>query len=274
MCEFRTILCLTPQLTFHSKTVLFSSSRIFVFQIAQSACNSIGSTVKYVEQKGEVMSQGAKLNKCRRQTFWKLFLLCNTVAALILLIDLTLPLGVASGVPYILVILLSLKSPRNRCTIVMAIICSGLTIAGFFASPAGGELWKVLCNRALALFAIWVTALMALRQRNQQLELIEEHRKSLEIAKEAEIQEEGIKVLKATMRTVHDIVGNFLNNLNLFHLEIEENKTIQPESVELMNSLITETAQKLKKLGDLETIQEKEMAGGDVGIEYEIPEKE
>ena len=34
---------------------------------------------------------------------------------------------------------------------------------GYFFSPEGGELWKVMMNRALALFAIWVTTLLSLK---------------------------------------------------------------------------------------------------------------
>lgn len=64
----------------------------------------------------------------------------------------------------------------------MAIICSILTVIGFVASPAGGELWKVIFNRALALFA--------LIQRTRDHELVEEQLKALQIEKEIEIQEE------------------------------------------------------------------------------------
>jgi hypothetical protein len=43
----------------------------------------------------------------------------------------------------------------------MAIVGSMLTILGFYSSPTGGELWKVLANRSLALFAIWTTAILS-----------------------------------------------------------------------------------------------------------------
>jgi hypothetical protein len=47
----------------------------------------------------------------------------------------------------------------------MAIVGSTLTIIGFYSSPAGGELGKVLANRSLALFAIWVTAILSVQRR-------------------------------------------------------------------------------------------------------------
>ena len=46
-----------------------------------------------------------------------------------------------------------------------------LTLLGLAYSPAGGELWKVLCNRGLALFAIWVTTALSLQRK-----MLEENR--------------------------------------------------------------------------------------------------
>ncbi len=82
------------------------------------------------------------------------------------------------------------------------------------------------------------------------------------------VQEERVKVLRATMRTVHDIVNNFLNNLYLFRYEAEQKDALEPESLILLESVIQDTADKLKKLGDLDSTPEKTMAGG-IGIDYE-----
>ncbi|MDH5638393.1 MAG: diguanylate cyclase [Nitrospinota bacterium] len=80
----------------------------------------------------------------------------------IFLLDINLPLGVAAGVPYLAPVLLSLWVPSRRFVIGAALAGSILTIIGFFASPPGGELWVVLANRLLALFAIWLTAALIL----------------------------------------------------------------------------------------------------------------
>ncbi len=94
-----------------------------------------------------------------------LYLSCGFLLVAILLIDLSLPLGVAGGVPYIAVVLLSLWFPQRRYTLLLAVISSLLTIAGFFYSPQGGELWKVIFNRSLALFAIWITAIFIIQRK-------------------------------------------------------------------------------------------------------------
>ncbi|MCB1188016.1 PAS domain-containing protein [bacterium] len=92
-----------------------------------------------------------------------------SIAALILglfLLDLSIPLGVAAGVPYVLAILLSGSLLSSRCTFMAGLICSALTITGYYMSPDGGIHWMVLANRGLALLAIWSVAIVTI-MRNQ-----------------------------------------------------------------------------------------------------------
>lgn len=90
---------------------------------------------------------------------------CLLLALAIMGVDLLIPLGVADSVPYIAVVLISLRHKQRRFTIMMAILCSALTMLGFALSPPAGELWKVVANRSLALFAIWVTAIVSLQRK-------------------------------------------------------------------------------------------------------------
>ncbi len=80
----------------------------------------------------------------------------------IFLIDLSFPLGVAGGVPYVALVLLSLWSPNRRFTWGAATVASALTVLGFLLSAPGGAVWMVLVNRSLALLVIWVTAVLCL----------------------------------------------------------------------------------------------------------------
>jgi hypothetical protein len=73
-----------------------------------------------------------------------------------------------------------------------------------------------------------------------------------------EIQLQRLRVFKATMRTVQDIVNNLLNGLRLVHLEAEGH--VPAEMLELVDRTIQESAVKLKALGDLETVTEKKWA--------------
>jgi PAS domain S-box-containing protein len=102
-----------------------------------------------------------------------LLLLCALLSLLILVVDLSIPLGVAGGVPYVMVVLLALRASNNRYALLFAGIGSLLTLVGLFFSDASGIYWMVLTNRALALFAIWVTALLGIQLKRLQTSLLE-----------------------------------------------------------------------------------------------------
>lgn len=73
-------------------------------------------------------------------------------------------------------------------------------------------------------------------------------------------ERERLRTLQATMRTVQDIVGNFLNNLMLYQLEIEESGALDRAKLDEMERLIHATSQKLHKLSGLKVAAEKEFA--------------
>ncbi len=95
----------------------------------------------------------------------KIIAFCITLSIAIFIFDSFVELGVAGGVPHILVVLVSLRSSRKKMPIYIALLGSTLTLAGFYASPYGGELWKVILNRLIALFAIWTTAILGIQKR-------------------------------------------------------------------------------------------------------------
>src|SRR3990172_5210345 len=113
-------------------------------------------------------------------------LLCFGLAGIIFLLDIKLPLGIAGGVPYVLVVLLSWSYPKSF-TFKIAWLCSFLTIIGLFLSPPGSELWIVLINRSLALFVIWATAIITHQYKRSEVALEkkkEKEQKYLDIAGE------------------------------------------------------------------------------------------
>ena len=74
-----------------------------------------------------------------------------------------------------------------------------------------------------------------------------------------------MRVFKATIRTVQDIVNNLLNGFQFVRLEGEGH--LPAELLALVDQMVQEAGVKLKTLGDLETVTEKEMAVG-MGIDY------
>lgn len=110
-------------------------------------------------------------------SFWSI-LMSNRVLSIIaivlsgtiFLLDRNTELGVAGGVPYIVVVLLGLLGKEKRFFLYSGILGVSLTIAGFFLSPPGGELYKVLLNRFYAMMAIFVTAFLGYKLTKKQEE--------------------------------------------------------------------------------------------------------
>jgi PAS domain S-box-containing protein len=120
----------------------------------------------------------------------QLKLLTALVAAIVFAVDWLLPLGVAAGVPYVAAVLVALKSPQARFTLLVAAACSVLVLVGIFVSPNRGstELWKVLTNRGLALFVIWVTAIISLQYKQiveREVETAARHSRQMHAVTEA-----------------------------------------------------------------------------------------
>ncbi len=105
----------------------------------------------------------------------------------------------------------------------MAILGSILTIAGFYTSPSGGELWKVLSNRSLALFAIWAVAIMSLC------------RESMEAEKRNALFElkilSGVLPICASCKNIRDKKGRWYRIESYFqaHSEVEFSHGICPD---------------------------------------------
>ncbi len=88
----------------------------------------------------------------------RLWTICVLLVGVIFIVGPLVPLGIATGVPYMTVVALTARLPGRRSTTLFAIICSVLTFRGFLPWPASEQLWQVTANEALALLAIWVTA--------------------------------------------------------------------------------------------------------------------
>lgn len=101
---------------------------------------------------------------------WPVLTFAVLLLASVFALDLAMPLGVAGGVPYMAAVLLTLWASR-RATLAIAVLASALTILGFLFSPAGGELWQVLINRFIALFAIWVTTILIILRKKMEQDL-------------------------------------------------------------------------------------------------------
>ena len=170
----------------------------------------------------------------------------------IFIIDIQLPLGIAGGVPYIGVILLSLWFGDYKYVIGLAVLCSILTLMGFYFSPEGGELWKVLTNRALALFAIWVTTVLAIKWKKS-------IKINTRIKYDAVKKREKEKIYYATISSAQHITNNLLNQLTLVEMEVEKHPEFDKKILKMFQGMQKEASSLLTDLSSVKKIEPEEI---------------
>ena len=83
--------------------------------------------------------------------------------AIIFAVDFLLPTGVAVPILYVIPILLAVHCRQQWFRVSIAVGCTVLTLLGYALSQPGVPAWIALSNRALAVTAIWTTAVLAWR---------------------------------------------------------------------------------------------------------------
>jgi diguanylate cyclase (GGDEF)-like protein/PAS domain S-box-containing protein len=114
----------------------------------------------------------------------KSILFCVLLAMAIFALELATPQGVAESILYVAVVLISLWSVERRVVFGALILCTLLTVTGFFLSPESPEVWKSLANRAFAITAFWIVGLIGLKRLQ-----IEDEMRSLYTSLESRVAE-------------------------------------------------------------------------------------
>ncbi len=167
-----------------------------------------------------------------RQISSKLHFVCAAMMAAILLLDLFIPLGVAVGVIYMVVVLLTLWSPQTKVTLVVAVVSSLLIVAAFFYKPPVTDMWKVIFNRGISLFAVWVAAILGL-QKNK----TEQQRAMVLLEREKALQEvrilRGFLPICASCKKIRDDNGYWtqIEEYIRDHSEAEFTHSVCPDCV-------------------------------------------
>jgi hypothetical protein len=119
----------------------------------------------------------------KKLTLSGFYFVCAAILAVIFMLDLFVPLGVAVGVLYLVVVLLTLRMPQGKATIFVAIVSSLLIVTAFYYKPPVDHMWKVIFNRGISLFAVWVSAILGLQKNKteqQRIMILLEREKALQ----------------------------------------------------------------------------------------------
>jgi diguanylate cyclase (GGDEF)-like protein/PAS domain S-box-containing protein len=98
-------------------------------------------------------------------TQFRVTILATALVVAVFVLDVSIPLGFAGGVPYVVPILVCSWSSQRHDIFYVATAGTLLTVVGYVISPHGGDTAVVLANRALGFIAIWSTALLTYRER-------------------------------------------------------------------------------------------------------------
>jgi signal transduction histidine kinase/ActR/RegA family two-component response regulator len=190
----------------------------------------------------------------------QLLALAVVVNVAIFVADLNVPLGVASGMMYVVPVLIGGWFPKRRYIFALAAGGSLLTLLGLYMSPAGGIYWVVLTNRAMALVAIWLTAILLAYR------LSERHRSEITIKKQKEWTDFAIGKAKIGIWEWDIKKDQYFWDIHLqelFNVKFDDNKKIK--TTDFYNAIHPDDRDKI------ETAKTEALAGkNDYEIDYRV----
>lgn len=86
---------------------------------------------------------------------------------------------------------------------------------------------------------------------------IDQYRNAARSRRARQLDQDRVRVVQSTMATVQDIVNNALNNLVFIQIEAEKSAALPQETLQTFDSIITDTAKKLKDIRELEHVSER-----------------
>jgi signal transduction histidine kinase len=199
------------------------------------------------------------LNWMREQELWKkyeankqswVFWLIPLLSLTLFFIDLSLPLGVAAGIPYVLLIMLGWFFKKKRAVINLALTASFLIVLGYFLSEQGGYVWIAITNRVFAIIIIWILAMLLYNIKLKERKLINSNleldKKVLERTKELNLKNKELK--QFAYIASHDLQEPLRTVLSFTELLDTNYTQYFDETGKKSMKFITEAALRMKEL--------------------------
>lgn len=212
----------------------------------------------------------AKLNEDLADGKLLTFLLCVFLSAAIFVTDLSsLPLGVAAGVAYVAVVLISLLLPAWQYTIFFSVITSVLTLLGLYLKEPSATPWIVIANRVLAVTAIWLTAMTGIwlvhggRKKSEDALRAQESRHSGALQKAMQDADRARNAKLRFLETASDYLRQRLQALSLLNGTLR--KVVTESRAQEIFALQFDEVLRLKNLLD-SLLDISELDSGDVEV--------
>ena len=115
-------------------------------------------------------------------------------------LDLALSPDYPLGVLYALVVVLGLWWTDRSFIIVAAIVGTVLCLLGFYFSITGDPLWLRIANRGIAIFVIWLVAILCFFHKKEKIETLALRKLNHRIGQEQSAMENALKENRATLK--------------------------------------------------------------------------
>jgi len=167
-----------------------------------------------------------------RTTFDNGFWLIALSIILGLAFDLMMPLGVAVAVVYVIPTLMTYNCKSDTSTYITTVIGIVLTGVGLLMSPEGGEQWKVLANRLLAVMAMISVAFVIIKIKHKKALLLVQTR----LAKEAEDKAHRASMAKSRfLSSMSHELRTPLNSILGFSQLLQSDDELNEDQLESVN---------------------------------------
>ncbi len=147
-----------------------------------------------------------------------LYFLGPVLALAIFAFDVSTALGIAAGVPYVLLVLLTLPRGFHRHTIPAAVTGIILTLIGWELSPTGGDVVQVTANRLLAVFAIAVVGAAVVLKHRADAALDEEISANIALVQAIRDKEALAKLGEMASTVAHEVKNPMAGIVGAVHI--------------------------------------------------------